>query len=207
MTSGRSCLSTKTTLLAFLDKIEQMSSETNDRDQGIYLLGIHGSGDSRNTGYCPVQRHPKDGGRIQPPLIDDIPRYGPSKLFDAWKMEDLGNYHNEFFLSSGLVRSELHYDGYDNFYVQVTGSKRYVITTHSQRLPYPRRYYYFRWIIIPSEYTQFLRHKGGGTYSSFSPLIPHLGVFDGACTHGSRFVPYVDITLRPGKEGREGYDG
>jgi hypothetical protein len=114
-----------------------------------YLLGVHGD----FTGYSPSQPHPDDQGTL-PPFSRSIPCRMPivemfGELFGS-RFD-----HQQFFMSKSNVFTDMHFDTYHNFYMCVTGVRK--------------------WTLAPPEASQWIQM--GGLYSSASEVVPHLNEY------------------------------
>ena len=144
--------------------------------QGIYLLGVH---DEKH--YCPVQTHSKDGG-IEPPLRMDLPTKLDlldwySHIKRAQGSDLAGRYdHQQFFMTRGSARTDFHYDSYDNFYVTVSGTRR--------------------WTLAAPEATRWLVEPGSGPFKSESNVVPSHRIFPTGAP--AQLYPYATIDLGPG---------
>ena len=162
-------------ILEFLTNAD-VEDETTD---GLYLLGIHAVGSNAGLSYCPVQRHVNDGDKT-PPLCRDV----PTKIdFLKWYSKILGRKgepvkydHQQFFLTKGHAFTDFHYDSYDNFYVAVTGTRR--------------------WTLAAPDASRWLIDSGAGSLKSESVHTPHQGKF----SHGSfaQIYPFSTIDLTGG---------
>jgi hypothetical protein len=152
---------------------EFLSTCEAPHEAGLYLLGIHdGKG---GVNYCPVQPHPDDAGRV-PPLAADVPRQ--IDWLD-WYGDSLGGAkydHQQFFLANGYSFTDLHYDSYDNFYVCVSGTRRWTLACPSAS----------RWLI----------DSAGGKLKSASPCVPHCGQYPEGSP--AQLYPFAYVDLAPG---------
>ena len=133
-----------------------------------YMLGVHGD----FTGYCPSQPHVHDMG-VVPPFSRDIPE---SIAFLEWFNELFGSRydHQQFFISKDNVFTDMHYDSYHNFYICVSGVRR--------------------WTLAPPEASRWLQTNG--VYSNASDIAPHLDQYGKFPM--LRSFNFVTIDLRPG---------
>jgi hypothetical protein len=158
------------------------STEADTSDNGLYMLGIHAVAGNSNVSYCPVQTH-EDDLDSSPPLARDVPRtvelveWYAKVLAEEQGQETQVRYdHQQFFLAKGYAFTDLHYDSYDNFYVAVTGRRRWTLACpHASR-----------WLISAT----------GGKLRSGSPLIPHLN--DYPTGSPAQIYPFSYVDLGPG---------
>ncbi len=163
-------------LLEFLESTERETSSN-----GLYLLGIHAVGGNSSLSYCPVQPHQDDKDDV-PPLSKDVPAkidlldWYAKYLADSTGEEHPVKYdHQQFFLARGYAFTDLHYDSYDNFYVAVTGKRRWTLACPTAS----------RWLISSSS----------GKLKSGSNAIPHLkGFLPGS---PAQIFPFSYIDLAP----------
>jgi hypothetical protein len=151
-------------------------------DDSLYLLGIHSVGSRAPFSYCPVQTHADDNGST-PPFSRDIPSSIPllewyaDLLADKQKSQTPIKYdHQQFFLASGYAYTDLHYDSYDNFYVAVSGIRRWTLACPNAS----------RWLIDSSS----------GKLKSGSSVVPHQRNFPEGSP--AQIFPFAVVDLMPG---------
>ena len=138
-----------------------------------YLLGIHDWRGGNST-FCPVQRHPEDPEARLPPLARYVP---PFPLVDHYAKSFGAPYdHQQFFLTRGYAYTDLHYDSYDNFYVAVSGKRK--------------------WTLAPPALSRWLVESSGGALKSGSQAIPHKMIFGEHPT--ASLFPFANVELFPG---------
>lgn len=154
---------------------------TSDTD-GLYLLGIHAVGSHSPLSYCPVQNHVDDGECI-PPLSKDIPSdFEMLKWYSEFLAREEGCNdpipfdHQQFFLAKGYAFTDLHYDSYDNFYVAVSGTRR--------------------WTLASPEASRWLIDSASGKLKSGSAAVPHQGVFSSGSP--AQIYPFTIVDLEAG---------
>jgi mannose-6-phosphate isomerase-like protein (cupin superfamily) len=160
--------------------IAEFLNHSSDSD-GLYLLGIHAVSSGQSAlSYCPVQRHADDKEAITP-LSKDV----PSRInFLDWYAQILATNggspisydHQQFFLAKGYAFTDLHYDSYDNFYVAVSGTRRWTLGCPNAS----------RWLI----------DSAGGKLKSGSACIPHQQVFPSGSP--AQIYPFGVVDLSPG---------
>ena len=157
------------------------STESTTNDDGLYMLGIHSVGHS-HLSYCPVQSH-KDDGDDSPPLARDVPskvdilEWYARILAKQQDQETPIRYdHQQFFLAKGYAFTDLHYDSYDNFYVAVSGQRR--------------------WTLACPQASRWLISSTGGKLKSGSLLIPHLNDYPAGSP--AQLYPFSYVDLCPG---------
>lgn len=155
---------------------------SNDSTDGLYLLGIHAVGQNSGSSYCPVQIH-KDDKENTPPLSKDAPTsfaltdWYAKVLADREKRpEPIAYDHQQFFLAKGYAFTDLHYDSYDNFYVAVSGTRRWTLACPNAS----------RWLVTP----------GGGKLKSASTIVPHQNKFPPGSP--AQVYPFAVVDLHPG---------
>jgi hypothetical protein len=156
-------------------------TETKDEFDGLYLLGIH-SVANHSLAYCPVQRH-ADDKQIVAPLTKDVPNevdflnWYAQILAEEQKTENPIKYdHQQFFLAKGYAFTDLHYDSYDNFYVAVSGTRRWTLACPNAS----------RWLI----------DSAAGKLKSGSVCIPHQDSFPPGSP--AQIYPFAYVDLQPG---------
>ena len=133
-----------------------------------YLLGVHGD----INGACPLQRHPDD--ECEPPLSRDVSKLVILEWFARWWGTEYD--HQQFFVAKRYCFTDLHYDSYHNFYVCVSGTRR--------------------WTLAPPSTSKWLQPRRAGPYTSGSDIVPHQGQFE-SCPMMKDF-PFINIDLHPG---------
>lgn len=155
---------------------------SSDSTDGLYMLGIHAVGQNSALSYCPVQIHKDDGVNI-PPLSRDVPK--TFQLIDWYaqllaeresRSEPIAYDHQQFFLAKGYAFTDLHYDSYDNFYIAVSGTRRWTLACPNAS----------RWLITP----------GGGKLKSGSTIVPHQKKFP--IGSPAQVYPFAVVDLHPG---------
>lgn len=156
-------------------------TETKDEFDGLYMLGIH-SVANHSLAYCPVQRH-ADDEEIVAPLTRDVPseidflNWYAQILAEEQKNENPIKYdHQQFFLAKGYAFTDLHYDSYDNFYVAVSGTRRWTLACPNAS----------RWLI----------DSAAGKLKSGSACIPHQDSFPPGSP--AQIYPFAYVDLQPG---------
>ena len=152
-----------------------------DKRDGLYLLGIHAVG-KQSMSYCPVQPHADDKNSV-PPLSRDVPEHieilewYADVLRARQKGESPIKYdHQQFFLAKGYAHTDLHYDSYDNFYVAVSGTRRWTLASPNAS----------RWLI----------DSAGGKLKSGSSAAPHNRSFPRGSP--AQIYPFAFVELYPG---------
>jgi hypothetical protein len=175
LTDGKS----KAKAVSLLDFLQ--STEKDTSTNGMYLLGIHAVGGNSSLSYCPVQHHRDDKDQA-PPLSKDVPQqidllewYSSFLARENGQSKPIGYDHQQFFLARGYAFTDLHYDSYDNFYVAVTGMRRWTLACPNAS----------RWLISPSS----------GKLKSGSNAIPHLKDFPPGSP--AQIFPFAYIDLLP----------
>ena len=151
-------------------------AKANKDEDGLYLLGIHSR--SGSLSYCPVQPHLDDKQKTAP-LVNDVPSHVDflewyAKFLAPQNGEPVRYDHQQFFLAKGYAFTDLHYDSYDNFYVAVSGTRRWTLGCPNAS----------RWLI------------DGGALKSGSFAVPHLKQF-GKSTP-AQIYPFAYVDLNPG---------
>ena len=156
-------------------------TDTKDEFDGLYLLGIH-SVNNHGLAFCPVQRHADDKDAI-PPLSRDVPEsvefleWYAQLLAEEQNTENPIRYdHQQFFLAKGYAFTDLHYDSYDNFYVAVSGTRRWTLACPNAS----------RWFI----------DSGSGKLKSGSVCVPHQDSFPPGSP--AQIYPFAYVDLEPG---------
>jgi len=156
-------------------------TETKDEFDGLYLLGIH-SVANHSLAYCPVQRHADDKDAVAP-LSRDVPsqidflEWYAQLLAEQQATENPIKYdHQQFFLAKGYAFTDLHYDSYDNFYVAVSGTRRWTLACPNAS----------RWLI----------DSAAGKLKSGSVCIPHQDSFPPGSP--AQIYPFAYVDLQPG---------
>ena len=177
LTDGKS----KARPVSIREFLEHTTEQKTD-DDGLYLLGIHAVGHHTPLSYCPVQRHSDDKER-DPPLSRDVPpkvdllEWYAKLLAKQQSVKDPIKYdHQQFFLAKGYAFTDLHYDSYDNFYVAVSGTRRWTLACPNAS----------RWLI----------DSAGGKLKSGSTAIPHQHYFENGSP--AQLYPFAYIDLAPG---------
>jgi hypothetical protein len=164
------------TIASFLEHTEDLVDEN-----GLYMLGIH-SVHSAGLSYCPVQRHMDDGENVAP-LARDVPVkipvlewYADYLADEAKKTNPIPYDHQQFFLAKGYAFTDLHYDSYDNFYVAVSGNRKWTLACPAAS----------RWLI----------DSGAGKLKSGSGCVPHQKIFPPGSP--AQLYPFGVVELMPG---------
>ena len=156
-------------------------TDTKEEFDGLYMLGIH-SVANHGLAYCPVQRHADDKDAIAP-LSRDVPseinflEWYAQLLAEEQGTENPVKYdHQQFFLAKGYAFTDLHYDSYDNFYVAVSGTRRWTLACPNAS----------RWLI----------DSAAGKLKSGSVCVPHQDSFPQGSP--AQIYPFAYVDLQPG---------